>query len=718
MEEDFAEMAALRRSQQFQRHQQKFGDRSAVKTVREKQEIDRAAKEREELSAPTTNRKSRVDDTPMTADGATIVEEEGKNNNSKLEAMSLPLQFGSKQKVVDLNAEHAKRERKKAKEKERRLRKAMSKLDTNEANSSSNSSSSSSSSGSASNSSSNSSSSSSSSSSGAGGGVDPAKVPLPDDEEDDENESFGPAKPVETFEPAAAVGGGDGGDEDYSAIDAKWKLPIANEIVLGGHTRAVSAMALDRSGSRLLTGSYDYTVKMWDFNGMTDALRNFRSIEPQEGHPIKHLHYSMTGDQFLCITGSPRPKIYDRDGKELCQFLRGDMYLHDLHKTNGHVTAVTGGQWHPQYRDIVMTYSEDGTIRIWDVNKVDKRNNNVVKLKSAQGKMSPVTSAVYSPNGSILAGAGKDGSLQIWDVKKLLAPKHVVREAHEPDTDTSSVLFSQNNYTLVSRGGDHTVKIWDVRQFKSPIKTFENLPNEYPETDLAFSPDETLIVTGTSSRVKDGGNEDDNGIGGYLVFIDRFNLKVVRATKVADKSVVRVLWHPEINQIVAGCAEQTHVLYDPNISKKGALLCFGRKKRVLTPADGIEHLHIRLPNAIFAEEKVGRQLRAADRKNPKKSKQPQEPLPGVIGGGGRINNQTSTQFFMSKIIVQDKRKLERRDQDPREELLKYAKVAEEDPMFLGRAYAKTQPKNILHKLTEEEEKADQAQDSISNIRRA
>ncbi len=48
----------------------------------------------------------------------------------------------------------------------------------------------------------------------------------------------------------------------------------------------VCALDLDHSGSRLLSGSYDYTLRMFDFNGMKADLRAFRSLEPSDGHPI------------------------------------------------------------------------------------------------------------------------------------------------------------------------------------------------------------------------------------------------------------------------------------------------------------------------------------------------------------------------------------------------------------------------------------------------
>lgn len=43
------------------------------------------------------------------------------------------------------------------------------------------------------------------------------------------------------------------------------------------------------------------------------------------------------------------------------------------------------------------------------------------------------------------------------------------------------------------------------------------------------------------------------------------------------------------------------------------------------------------------------------------------------------------------------------DEDPREALLKYADMAEDDPQWVGSAYKKTQPKAVFQQEEEEEE---------------
>jgi len=39
---------------------------------------------------------------------------------------------------------------------------------------------------------------------------------------------------------------------------------------------------LDVSGARLVTGGYDYDVKLWDFAGMDASLQSFRKCTPCE----------------------------------------------------------------------------------------------------------------------------------------------------------------------------------------------------------------------------------------------------------------------------------------------------------------------------------------------------------------------------------------------------------------------------------------------------
>ena len=54
-------------------------------------------------------------------------------------------------------------------------------------------------------------------------------------------------------------------------------------------------MDLDYTGSRLLSGSRDNTLRIFDFNGMKSTMKSFRKLEPSEGHPMLAASWSPTG---------------------------------------------------------------------------------------------------------------------------------------------------------------------------------------------------------------------------------------------------------------------------------------------------------------------------------------------------------------------------------------------------------------------------------------
>ena len=76
----------------------------------------------------------------------------------------------------------------------------------------------------------------------------------------------------------------DSDDDDESSDDSddemnlERRIPKSHEVQLNHGSKAISAMAIDPSGSRLVTGSIDYEVKFWDFAGMDASLRSFRLV--------------------------------------------------------------------------------------------------------------------------------------------------------------------------------------------------------------------------------------------------------------------------------------------------------------------------------------------------------------------------------------------------------------------------------------------------------
>jgi len=273
-----------------------------------------------------------------------------------------------------------------------------------------------------------------------------------------------------------------------------------------------------------------------------------------------------------------------------------------------------------------------------------------------------------------------DGSLQMWQARGPFArPDQMIRDAHTPGTEASSIQFSLDGFTMLTRGGDDTLKIWDLRKLGRPVHVMEGLPNNFEQTDCLFSPDEKYIVTGTSARKK--------GESGLLMFYDKATFKPVRQLGMSGASVIRILWHKEINQIIVGGSDaKVRVLYDPTSSNKGAMLCVLRAPRAKDPFDYEPDRPIYNPHSLpmYKPEPSARRKREKARKDPIKSKKPDIPTtgPGVSTrmGGNYTGHLLRTMGVLKPI----------RDEDPREAILKFAKEAEENP-FWFKAYQKTQP---------------------------
>jgi hypothetical protein len=67
----------------------------------------------------------------------------------------------------------------------------------------------------------------------------------------------------------------DDGDEEKS-LSAYDNIPLSHTLLLRGHERVVTALSIDPKCSRLLSGSGDYSLKMWNFAGMDSSARSFR----------------------------------------------------------------------------------------------------------------------------------------------------------------------------------------------------------------------------------------------------------------------------------------------------------------------------------------------------------------------------------------------------------------------------------------------------------
>ncbi|ORY63581.1 WD40-repeat-containing domain protein [Pseudomassariella vexata] len=500
-------------------------------------------------------------------------------------------------------------------------------------------------------------------------------------------------------------------DSDHDSDDSDAEsdgddYPTSHEMVIKTHDRAITSVSLDPAGGRLISGSIDSTIKFHDFSSMTPTtIRSFRSVDPyetkastagNETHPIHHVEFNpLAGSMFLCVCAHPQARIMSRDGDMITEFVKGDMYLRDMNNTKGHISEITTGTWHPTDKNVCVTAGTDSTLRIWDINnKRSQREVLVFKSKAlgvaGRSRMTAVAWGTPMQGGNnVLVSAALDGTLVMWSGNGPWSrPAAEIRDAHTPNTWTGGIDISSDGRMVVTRGGDSLIKLWDTRKFKEPLVTVEHpsTSDHYPMTNIKYAPNSTSIITGSST--------------GHLHILNPGNLQSEYTTPVTPGSpLITVDWHPKINQIITGSANaETHILYNPTMSTRGAVDVMSRAPKRRHVDDnpefttdqslGLSGDSIITPGVMPGSRKAG--VTASGRSKDPRRPQVQQVTPFMRSQPDE--KHISENIPLSRML----------HEDPREALLKYADVANKDPMFTN-AWKTTQPVTQYANVSDEEE---------------
>ena len=400
------------------------------------------------------------------------------------------------------------------------------------------------------------------------------------------------------------------------------------------------------------------------------------------------------------------------------------MYVVDQTRTIGHTAAVTGVDWHPLERDIVLTASNDGSARLWKLSGKKQFSmlvcDKVFQPKSEKGKRTGVNCVAFHPGGREFAVGTSCGSIQIWNTARVSGrPERAVYGVHGNGKPVNSIVYSVDGSRLASRSvDDSSCKVWDTRRLSrsaSPLAVCLGAPTLYEHCKATFNPDGTILCAGTSRQVKtsDGKRSEIGGVQFYHIPKSTSPLQspidaVVGLDVTFSAGVTVARWHPKLNQIFLGCSDgKTEILFDPQFSRKGALLPFGKagrhadglsellKSRAPTGSAGVR-VQIIGPNHIPIGQGTKRK-RDKNQEDTSKLRQPEAPGAGFKTGGIQAGAGLSfTQFVADNNLGVSK---EIPGKDPREELLKY----KEGKSFIGEAYKGNVEVILADKTVEQEE---------------
>ncbi|CAG9312925.1 unnamed protein product [Blepharisma stoltei] len=486
-------------------------------------------------------------------------------------------------------------------------------------------------------------------------------------------------------------------ESDYMDVDDTKvieNLPVTHEIVIEGHSRAISDFDINHAHSRFASGSLDYSVKFWDFTTMTESLEYFRSFEPIESHPVVNVKYSLNDKHVLICAGGVQPKVFSPEGRVHYECVRGDMYMTDMANTHGHTSMVTQSQWHPHNEKYFLSSSLDGTVRVWDLAGrlvgLDRQlgHKTLHKARSQKYTKIGVNSCTWNIDGNLCIGGCTDGSLQLWETDKgnSVQPKLINFSAHKAEGEITCIKFFKDSKKFLSRAQDHTMKLWDIRKFDTPIYTWDNLYNQNYKIQVDLSPDEKFIITGTSSLKKESR-------GALKLFSTEDEYKQIGQIKY-DSAVIAVKWDPTFNQIFLGCSDsKIRVLYKPDMSYGGVLDSIKRKAKTYESSDMFLEKPIITPYSL-SQFKLAFLNKDKERKrirdDPAASHKPKEPLFSPDRQGKMSGIYTLTQSIIRAINEKP-----RPEDDSREQVISYDPEAKKNPEWVTPAYLKTQPKPLF-----------------------
>lgn len=148
-----------------------------------------------------------------------------------------------------------------------------------------------------------------------------------------------------------------------------------------------------------------------------------------------------------------------------------------------------------------------------------------------------------------------------------------------------------------------------------------------------------------------------------MLFIKSDTLEIIRDLHL-EETVVPVIWHPKLNQIFIGTGSRksglTRILYHPDRSEKGALLCVSREPRKKSPLDFEPPIAIHTPHALplFRESRNPKRQREKEYEQKLKAMRPQPSTDtgkelGVGKGGvlGATRGSLLTQYLLKTKVI-------------------------------------------------------------------
>jgi WD40 repeat protein/Mrp family chromosome partitioning ATPase len=245
-------------------------------------------------------------------------------------------------------------------------------------------------------------------------------------------------------------------------IPERWSACL---LTCEGHSSAINSVVFSPDGSRVASGSYDSTVRVWDVQmGVCEQTLKGHS------YAVNSVAISPDGSRVASSASDSTVQVWDVQTGVCEQTLEGHS-----DKVHSVVLSPDGSR--------VVSGSNDSTVRVWDV-------QTGACEQTLEGHSRAVNSVVFSPDGSRVASGSDDSTVRVWDVQTGACEQTLEGHSHA----VNSVVFSPDGSRVASGSYDSTVRVWDV-QTGACEQTLEGHSDSVDS--VVFSPDGSRVASGS-----------------------------------------------------------------------------------------------------------------------------------------------------------------------------------------------------------------------------